>query len=235
MNLKTFIFGLLLSFGVPFILLVAVPYARMQALEVTQYDEILDETTGPFQVKTSGTLTQGLTVYNGNGCYHCHTRIIRPTYAGADMWHNDMAGVVGDEVLGDSRRESVVEDYAGEDFVSIGLSRNGPDLSNVGRRVLAYIKDTELTPEQWFYNFLQNPRALAGQQDNLCPAQPQLFELVPQYATQRTAAALPVRTEGDSQLIPTDDARALVSFLVSLKRDTALPKSRDLSPPEPVK
>lgn len=234
MNLKTFIFGLLASFGVPFLLVIAVPYAKLAAIEPTQYDEILDEKTGPFQVK-SELMQQGLEVYNSNGCYHCHTRVIRPTYAGADMWHKDMAGVVGDEVLGDSRRESVIEDYTGENFVSIGLARNGPDLSNVGRRVLSYIKGTDMTPEQWFYNFLQNPRALPSQVDNLCPSQPQMFDLRPLYSATPTAAALKVDVKDGYQLLPNDDARALVSLLVALKRDSELPASRSLAPPQPVK
>ena len=135
MTFRIFSLGLLGTFLWPWLLIIVVPYATMQRIERVEFNEEDDGRTGVYAPARPGRVADGAKVYAANGCYACHTQLIRPTYAGSDVWRDDWAGMKKTESNEETRRETTVYDYDGESFAQIGLTRTGPDLSNIGRRV----------------------------------------------------------------------------------------------------
>ena len=134
MSFRTFILSLTASFGVAWLAIVIVPYFKMRSLEPIAIEEE-DGTNAVYIPKRAGRVADGAEVYAANGCYQCHSQLVRPTYAGNDMFRSDMGGIAGDEERGDTRRETNAFDFQDEKFAQIGVSRLGPDLSNLGRRI----------------------------------------------------------------------------------------------------
>jgi len=227
MSLRNFILGLTTTFGIAWMAVVVAPFFAMRGLEpiVTK-----DAVTGEEQVfipKRTGRVTDGSNVYAANGCYLCHTQVVRPTYAGNDMFRPDWGGVAADEIRGDTRRETNAFDFIGERFAHIGVLRFGPDLSNLGHRVENEFA-TNVSPEMWLYEYLYNPRAQADRRHSKCPSHRFLFKEKPLRGA-RSRHALNVGPD-DVEIIPTREARALVSYLLSLKKDQPVPDTLDFAP-----
>jgi len=244
MKFKAFILGLLVSFGLPWLLAIVAPFAAMRNLEPVSYAGIdIDGAEGVYLPKRSGRIAEGSAIYGAEGCYYCHTQLIRPTYAGSDLWRPDWAGLKKTADHPDTRRETLASDYQGEKVAPIGVMRVGHDLSNLGRRLEYNLKGTSLTPEEWLYLHLYNPRDTEpyriGSQDikenSACPSKRGLFREVPKNLA--GAEALHVDAPAGLAIVPTDRARALVSYLISLKKDTMdqpIPQSLNFNPASPV-
>lgn len=229
MSFRTFILGLSASFGVAWLAVVVVPFFSMRALEPIQLSEATDGTTGIFFPKRTGRIADGARVYAENGCYLCHTQVVRPTYAGNDLYRPDWGGLKSDPDRGDTRRETNAYDFFGEKFAQIGVSRMGPDLSNIGRRVeslYAAGKD----PSVWLFTHLYNPRLDPQLWQSTCP--PNHFLFTKRKITGNPSeAAMPFGSnDGVSELVPTPEAKALVSYLLSLKKDQAVPAVLNFAP-----
>lgn len=229
MSFRTFFLGLSASFGVAWLAVVIVPYVKMRSLEPMIMEEA-EGTNAVFIPKRAGRITEGAQVYSENGCYQCHTQLIRPTYAGNDMFRADWGGLEAIDDMPDSRRETNAFDYAGERFAPIGISRLGPDLSNLGRRVEAlYAPNEGISAEQWLYRHLYNPRLKAQKRDSMCPSFRFLFDEEKITGNPSQNAVL-ISDNEETEFIPGSDGRALVSYLLSLKKDHAVPASLDFSP-----
>ena len=93
----------------------------------------------------------------------------------------------------------------------------GPDLTNVGVRQ----KDA-----QWFYRYLYDPRLFNP--DTTMPSYRWLFQ---DQAIAGQPAQNALKLEGADaprpghEIVPTAEAEALVAYLLSLKRDYALPEA----------
>ena len=236
MKFKAFILGLLVSFALPWLLAIVAPFSAMRTLEPVSYEGAeIDGGEGVFVSKRAGRIDTGSDIYGAEGCYYCHTQLVRPTYAGSDLWRPDWGGLKksADNVV-DTRRETLATDYDGEKIAHIGVMRVGHDLSNLGRRLEFHLKDSTLTPADWLYLHLYNPRDTQpyriGSQDikenSTCPSKGGLFTQI--SANLAGADALDVAAPAGQAIVPTDRARALVSYLISLKKDTMdqpLPKS----------
>ncbi len=221
MKVSTNIIISTLVFLVVFTVMIALPYKSMSAVALPNFDEDQDERSDVYNPLRSGRITDGSLVYESNGCATCHTQVIRPTNAGADMWRNNWAGMANDEDRGDTRRETHSFDYLGQARANIGLMRVGPDLSNIGLRVATYIQDTDLTPEMYLYLQLYNARAKVGAEQSNCPSNPYLFDKIKRYgATPKDA--LPIKDQ-EFIFVPNEKAQALVSYLLSLKKDDVAP------------
>ncbi|MFK7911062.1 MAG: hypothetical protein AB8F34_10760 [Akkermansiaceae bacterium] len=233
MTLKTFLIGMLASFGLAWMCLIAIPAAKMSAIPPVKMNAE-DEDAPYYQRMASGRIQSGSAIYGANGCYYCHTQLIRPTYLGRQIWRDDVAGRVDKEEGIDTRRETSYYDYDGEEFARIGLARMGSDLSNFGYRAEKYAAATGMTPEHWVIEHLYNPRSSAlflgdqGQKTDRgwsnCPSQKQMFEEVP-TSGQGDGLAISSESNGDTQVIPKEQARVLASYLLSLKRDDEMPDS----------
>ncbi len=227
MSFRNFILGLSISFGVAWLAIIIVPYFTMRSLEPIMMSD--DEgTDSVFRAKRAGRIADGSEVYGENGCYLCHTQLIRPTYAGNDMFRADWAGLANDEDRGDTRRETNPFDFRGEDYAHLGVSRLGPDLSNLGRRVeTLYAPHSD--PAQWLYRYLYNPRFTPERRLSTCPSVRFLFverEILGNVADD----SLPFQGDQGEEIIPGPQARSLVSYLLSLKKDQPVPAVLNFSP-----
>jgi cytochrome c oxidase cbb3-type subunit 2 len=228
MSFRTFILGLSASFGVAWLAIVVVPFIKMRNLAPIELNEATDGTTGIFFPKRTGRVADGAQVYAENGCYLCHTQLVRPTYAGNDLYRPDWGGLKADADRGDTRRETNAYDFFGEKFAQIGVSRMGPDLSNLGRRVEAiYAKDS--SPTEWLFAHLYNPRHQPEKYQSTCPSYRFLFDEKVVKGL-RNQDALSFGGSEDIEIIPSSDAKALVSYLLSLKKDQAVPAVLNFSP-----
>jgi cytochrome c oxidase cbb3-type subunit 2 len=229
MSLRTFILGLTASFGIAWLLVLVVPFVSMKSVPPVPFDEEADGRGGVYHPKRAGRTVNGALVYAANGCNQCHSQLVRPTFAGSEMFRDDWGGLAGDPDRGDTRRETNLFDFTGEEFAFIGQARLGPDLSNLGRRLEARLADGGgPTPEQWLYRHLLDPRADPANARSLCPSFRFLFKEVPRHGAELDGA-MPVPGEPDRQLVATAEARALVSYLLNLRRDDETPAS--MTPP----
>ena len=228
MSLRTFILGLSASFGIAWLAIVVVPFIKMRNIAPVQLTEAADGATGIFFPKRTGRVGNGAEVYAENGCYLCHTQLVRPTYAGNDLYRPDWGGLKVDADRGDTRRETNAFDFGGEKFAQIGVSRMGPDLSNLGRRVEA-IYAVGQNPAQWLYAHLYNPRHSPEQWKSTCPSYRFLFEKRV-IKGNPSLDALPFGGDETTELVPDSDAKALVSYLLSLKKDHAVPAALNFAP-----
>lgn len=230
MSLRTFITGIAASFGIAWLAVIVVPYVKMKNLAPAEFSEAADGKTGVFIPKRTGRVADGAKVYAENGCYLCHTQVVRPTYAGNDLYRPDWGGLKNDENRGDTRRETNAYDFNGETYAQIGVSRLGPDLSNLGRRMEA-LRAKGVNPEHWLLAHLYNPRLDNERWDSNCPPHPFLFK-EREIKGEKSAAALPIPAADGHEIVPGSDAKALVSYLLSLKKDHPVPATLDFSPPK---
>lgn len=227
MSFRLFLLGLSASFGVAWLSVVVVPFIKMRNLAPVELSEATDGATGIFFPKRTGRVANGAQVYAENGCYLCHTQVVRPTYAGNDLYRPDWGGMKNDPDRGDTRRETNAYDFFGEKFAQIGVSRMGPDLSNLGRRVDSYVNGG--SSEAWLYAHLLDPRHDPKQIKSTCPGHPFLFE-EHKITGASSEFAVPSKTRDGYELVPGSDAKALVSYLLSLKKDQAVPAVLNFSP-----
>lgn len=101
-------------------------------------------------------------------------------------------------------RRTVPRDYLHDRPAQLGTMRTGPDLANIGIRQPS---------ADWHYLHLYEPQRTSP--DSTMPPHRFLFE--------RVGIA---KDSHDKDLIPTDDAHALVAYLTSLRRNTDVPEVR---------
>ncbi len=228
MKTKLFYLFLFLAVGVPLTVLLLVPTYVVKPA-VISFDENVDEQEGILDPARAGRIKDGAVAYSANGCYVCHSQLVRPTYAGTELWRKDWAGRVDEEDSLDTRRETMATDYYGESFAQIGLTRRGPDLSNVGYRIEKAAKAANLSPESYLYKHFWNPSAEIAFENSVCPSQQHLFT-VKSYYGQNAKQQVPVVLEEGKIALPKEDMKALVSYLLSLKRDYEVPAQWNFAP-----
>jgi len=228
MSLRTFIIALGASFGAAWLSVIVIPFFKMRALAPIALNQAADGATGIYFPKRTGRVADGARVYAENGCYLCHTQAVRPTYAGHDLYRPDWGGLKDDADRGDTRRETNAYDFFGEKFAQLGVTRTGPDLSNIGRRVeTVYAVGGD--PAAWLYAHLFNPRGLPQLWRSSCPPHRFLFEKRA-IKGNPSADALKVPAGENREWLPDADAKALVSYLLSLKKDQKAPAALNFAP-----
>jgi cytochrome c oxidase cbb3-type subunit 2 len=200
-KLNRLFFGVFFLFGAAWLGLVAYPYLTFAGLRQSK-----DDATGALApLGNPGTAAQGARVYAANGCLYCHSQYVREKDEGNDI----------DRKWG--TRRTVARDYMFDRQVFLGTSRLGADLSNVGVRQ---------TDPQWFYRILYSPRTLSH--EVAMPAYLWLFE-TREIQGQPSADAL--KLEGTDaprpgyEVVPTAEGKALVGYLLSLKKNYPLPEA----------
>ena len=223
MTQRQFTLGIGATFLLPWLILIVFPHGRMSNLRpipytLTEIDENLNDVGAEnthYPPGRSGLMTQGAAVYAKEGCAYCHTQMVRPTYLGLDRWRNGWSGRglmwQGDQPGADIR-ETRPRDYLGEKFAYLGVNRLASDLSNVGWRILN---------EADYHKLLFNPRSV------------HFWSKMPSYRHLYTSRELDgpppsgvivIREENRLiQIVPGKEAEALVSYLMSLKKDYKLP------------
>ena len=137
---------------------------------------------------------------------------VRPESSGADIIRGwGTAKDPSDEKAPPIIRRSYARDYIWQGQTFLGNSRNGADLSNVGER---------FTDAAKLYLYLYDPRIL----NNYSSMPEYRFLFVTQKISgQRSKDALDLgpadAPPGGFEVVPTAQARALVAYLLSLKKD----------------
>ena len=229
MSFRNFFLGLSASFGVAWLAIIIVPFMKMRSIEPILNPEE-DGTNTVYIPKRAGRVADGAQIYAENGCYQCHTQLVRPTYAGNDMFRPDWGGLAADEDRGDTRRETNSFDFNGEKFAQIGVARFGPDLSNLGRRVESiYAPRDHTDPETWLYRHLYSPRWKPDRRKSGCPSFKFLFAETESRGIDSDESLAYLGT-GDLEISPKPAAKALVSYLLSLRKDQLVPAALNFSP-----
>ncbi len=173
-----------------------------------------NEKTGALYPQTrSGLAQQGAQIYRENGCFYCHSQQVGPK------------GFSSDFERGWGERRTVAADYLFDQPVMAGSQRIGPDLANVGLRqlgdnfLLLHIYNSQIT-------------APDGKKSNM-PSYPYLFEKRKiGRAVSVDALKLPEKfaSEPGYEIVPRQEARALVAYLRSLKANAPLFELPSLTP-----
>jgi len=168
-----------------------------------------DGSLPPFQ---SGSAIRGAKVYAAEGCMTCHSQQVRQT----SVTRSDIDRNWG-------KRPSVARDYLREQVAFLGASRIGPDLSNVGVRA---------TDSAWYYRHLYEPATEVP--GSTMPAYRYLFKMQKiqgQPSEEAVALRGPHAPREGYEVVPTEEAKDLVAYLLSRKQDYSLPEV----PPVPEK
>lgn len=193
--------GLALAFAFPWIFLILVPFVSFSNLEPIPYGEGEEVEGGVVAYPDKalyrvGSSDYGRQIYAAEGCAYCHTQMVRPTYAGPDMWRKGWGGREEDGLA----RETLPRDYPLDDVALLGYQRIGQDLSNVGHRI---------TTRELMHRHLSDPKSIDP--NSAMPAYLHLYTESPY---------------DDGKLIPSTRAEALVDYLLSLKKDQPVPSGK---------
>jgi cytochrome c oxidase cbb3-type subunit II len=166
-------------------------------------------------VNNAGVAARGRKVYISEGCYYCHTQLVRDEDGGSDI----------DRKWG--TRRTVARDYIYDNPSVLGLTRNGPDLANEGTRQIAGKPVTAA----WLYAHLYDPRSTA--EHSIMPPYRYLFE-TKKIVSERSADALDLQ-DADAvpdgyEIVPRTEAKDLVAYLLSLDRTHPLKEAKQEVP-----
>lgn len=155
----------------------------------------------PGSLPANAEVTAGLNVFIKEGCVACHTQQVR----NIDM----------DKMWGS--RPGIPADYAWRKRLDglratpsiLGTERTGPDLTEIGKRQPS---------EAWHYLHLFNPRSVV--KESIMPAHSWLFQEVATVGEYDNELTVPdqYRVGLRGHIIPTESARQLVAYLLSLKQ-----------------
>lgn len=211
-NFRTFILGLIASFGLPWLCLIIIPVLKYQALSPVAYDKDKDGVEGYYPPAPIN--RQGQIIYAREGCAQCHTQMIRPTQLALDGWRRG-SGQDQEPRPALPTRSNTLLDYLGEPYAPLGIVRTGPDLTNYGWRAPA---------REVIHQMLFSPRSLHDWSN--MPAFKSLYTVrkaqgpVADNAIKLTGKFAP---EEGLEIVPTEEAKALVEYLLSLKKDYPVP------------
>ena len=202
-RLPSLITGIVLTFAASWIGVVAYSYVELGRLEPH-----VDESTGDVSPPPlPGLAAAGQRVYAANGCVACHSQQVR----------SDSTDV--EKKLGP--RPTVARDYLRERTAFLGKLRVGPDLANVGLR---------FTDANELHRHLYEPTVVT--RGSNMPSYRYLYK-TQQISGQPSALAVqgltgPYAPQPGYEVVPTEEARALVVYLLSLKRNYTLPEAEPL-------
>lgn len=200
-NGPLFFFGLFFVLALSWAGLVLGTHAQLGLL-APHYDDLEGKA---FPEQMPGLAVQGRQVYQELGCAACHTQQVRRPGFGSDTER------------GWGKRQSVARDYVHQIRPLLGQNRIGPDLTNYGLRaeeaglgeadLLAYLYNgTDTMPA---YRFLFTTRKIVGES---------------------SALALRGGAPAGHELVPTEQARSLVAYLLSLKQTYGFTEARPFVP-----
>jgi len=140
----------------------------------------------------------GKRIYESLGCIYCHSQQVRPD------------GFGGDLERGWGRRRSVPRDYLYDNPPLLGSMRTGPDLASIAQR--------QPSPE-WHFLHLYDPQLTSP--GSVMPPFKFLFEVVEGKPGGLTDAIKLLGDDRDKDLwiVPTNEARELVGYLLSLDQE----------------
>lgn len=139
--------------------------------------------------------------YRGLGCIYCHSQQVRPEGFGVDLER------------GWGQRRSVPLDYVLQNPPFTGTMRTGPDLANIGVRQPS---------DSWHYLHLYDPQITSP--GSIMPPFRFLFKVSPatDKPTDDAIALPPEYSEDGNWIIPNEEAKQLVAYLLTLNQELSL-------------
>jgi cytochrome c oxidase cbb3-type subunit 2 len=204
-NGPLFLLGLFVALTISFGAIVLGSHAQLGRLA-----PYFDEGDGQaFPQRTAGLAARGQLVYADLGCAACHTQQVRrPDYG-------------SDQARGWGERQSVARDYIHQARPQLGASRLGPDLTNLAARKPNPISEDGIYRMLYLgagthprYRFLFEQRSLGG-------------EASPHALLFSGELAAPAGQE----IVPTERARTLAAYLLSLNNAYDYPEARPYAAP----
>lgn len=177
------------------------------ALVLGHMEPLADEATGGYLPPSpSGLAVAGGRVYAANGCVYCHSQQVRTAPLSTDI------------VKGLGPRQTVPRDYLREKTTFLGTMRVGPDLTNIGVR----------QPDaNWHHQHLYEPVTVTDW--SIMPSFRYLYRMrkIQGQPSEDAVKGLtgPHAPKPGYEVIPTGEAKALVAYLLSLKRNYPLPEA----------
>lgn len=198
--------GIFATFASAWLGLVAYPKVVLGNLQRIQDPE----TEAMVPPALSGLAIAGQRVYASAGCVYCHSQQVRQPYI-----------TTSDLRRGWGNRPTVARDYIHEQPVFLGTMRTGPDLANVGRR---------WPDANWHHRHLYEPAVVSP--GSIMPSYRYMYRMQ-KIIGQPSADAVtglvgPHAPPPGYEVVPTEEAKALVAYLLALDRSYPLPEA-----PEP--
>lgn len=164
-----------------------------------------------FPLRPAGIASRGQLVYADLGCAACHTQQVR------------RPGFGSDQARGWGDRQSVSRDYIFQLRPQLGDSRFGPDLANLAGRKPSAPDAEDLLKFLYVgssthpaYKFLFDERAISGERAH---------DALKLTGNQASPAG--------REIVPSERARSLVTYLLSLNSGYVYPEARPVPPPAP--
>lgn len=205
-------FGIVTAFLVSWLGLVVTPLNQVGNLLPVE-----DATTGDMNPPAlSGLAKRGSHVYSVNGCASCHTQQVRSASNGSDI----------ERAWG--TRQTVARDFLYTTNPNLGSMRLGPDLANMGAERPDLNSNAGVKKKydaQTLHQFFYAPKSV---QHSSHPSYSFLYEVQEvKGAVASYAVALPegFQAPAGKQVVPREDAKALVAYLLTLNRTYALPEA----------
>jgi cytochrome c oxidase cbb3-type subunit 2 len=178
-----------------------------------------DEAEGKaFPERASGIAARGQLVYAELGCAACHTQQVRRPDFGTD------------QLRGWGERQNFARDYVYQSNVQLGELRVGPDLANLAGRKPPY--DEELLTEFLYTGVVPSPKAAPHASYKF------LFD-ERRIVGERSRSALKLSgkapTVGDLEIVPSEKAKSLVAYLLSLNSAYNYPQESTVNTVAPTK
>lgn len=198
--LKLLFIGIFACFASSWLGLVWIPNLQIGHLQ----PEVDADTKAIAPPSMTGNAKLGSRVYAANGCVYCHTQQVLSESQNADIarqW---------------GTRRTVARDYLNDKTPFLGSVRVGPDLTNYGQRQ---------TNAAAIHQFLYSAGSVSG---SAMPSYRFLYE-TRKVVGQPSPDAL--KLEGRNapkpgyEVVPSRDAKLLVSYLLSLDHSYALPEA----------
>lgn len=190
-----------------FVLMPQLQIGRQQSVELADGGQL-------YPPMRPGMARQGEQVYRANGCFYCHSQQVRPEGFGTDVergWGARPGPV-----------QSVADDYLYDRPVMLGTQRIGPDLTNIGVR-----RTNEMELLKHLYD------ARISMPKSVMPPYRYLFHTHKLQSWEKPspdALNVPGIAAG-SELLPTDEAKELVAYLLSLRSEGILFETPPPPPP----
>lgn len=206
------VFTIGILFALPWFFLIVVPAMKYQHLRPVAYDKEKDGVEGFYP--PAPIHRQGQLVYAREGCVQCHSQMMRAANLGLDGWRKGWGQEQGDRAA-DPVRSNTLRDYLGEPIAFLGIQRTGPDLANVGWR---------FTDRMKVHQSLYAPKSV--HEWSTMPSYKQLYT-VQEAQGPKSAKALDLpkgfKPRTGYEVVPTQEAEALVDYILSLKKDYPIP------------
>lgn len=206
--------GLLACFAISFGVSVVSPNNQIGALSPSfkEEDKVISDI---YPSKGGGTAARGREVYISEGCQACHTQVVR----GSESADIDRGWGI---------RRTVARDHLYELPPVLGASRLGPDLANVGSPNWRNEPEADLVKPAkrdaaWQFSHLYEPKLILRESN--MPSYRHLFVKRKISGSPSPDALVLSKGHGPTEgyeIVPSDDAKALVAYLASLDRSFPL-------------